>query len=92
MPALFSALFSFLASNVFGKALTVGVIYAVMAIVIPMAIDLVVPFLNLDGISQLSVTPLAGYVFYIFRIDFLLTVMVSAYVARFLIRRLPIIG
>jgi hypothetical protein len=81
MPALFSGLLSFLASSIFGKALMVGLVFALMAIVVPMAIALVEPFLDLSAFN----TALS-------RLDFGLQLVGSALIARFLIRRLPVIG
>ena len=94
MPALFSGLLSFLASNIFGKALMVGLVFAVMAIVIPMAIALVSPFLDLSPLASAFSAMPSGfwYLAAFFRLDFGLSVCLSALVARFLIRRLPVIG
>lgn len=94
MPALFSALFSFLASNVFGKALIVGLVFALMAIVVPMAISLVSPFLIGGQFSAALAGMPSGFFFFaqLCRLDFGLQLVFSALVARFLIRRLPVIG
>lgn len=94
MPALFSSLFGFLASNVFGKALMVGLVFALMAIVVPMAIALVSPFLDASGFNAAMAGMPSGFFFFagLARLDFGLQLIMSALVARFLIRRLPVIG
>lgn len=94
MPALFSALLTFLASNIFGKALMVGLVFALMALVVPMAIALVSPFLDSSGFTSAIAGMPSGFFFFagLARLDFGMQVIFSALVARFLIRRLPVIG
>lgn len=94
MPALFSGLLSFLASSIFGKALMVGLVFALMAIVVPMAIGLVQPFLDLSAFNSALGGMPEGFFFFaaLARLDFGLQIVGSALIARFLIRRLPVIG
>ncbi|MBU0783209.1 MAG: hypothetical protein KJ798_02250 [Gammaproteobacteria bacterium] len=94
MPALFTALFSFLASSIFGKALMIGLVFALMAVVVPMAISLVQPFLDTSGFASAMSGMPTGFFFFasLTRLDFGMQLVFSALIARFLIRRLPVIG
>jgi hypothetical protein len=94
MPALFTGLLSFLASSIFGKALMVGLVFALMAIVVPMAIGLITPFLDLSAFSAALAGMPDGFFFFaaLTRLDFGMQLVFSALIARFLIRRLPVIG
>lgn len=69
-------------------------VFAVMAIVIPAAINLVVPHIGTGSLTSAfsGVAPGIWWFLDMFRLDVGLPLLISGLVARFLIRRLPIIG
>ncbi len=69
-------------------------IFAFMAVVVPLAIGFLVPFVSGTSLTSAFSSLDAGTWFWL---DFLslgygLPLVISAYIARFLIRRLPVIG
>lgn len=94
MPAILSAVLSWLFREAVVKF---GVFTAMMILIrflVPLAIGWIAPFLGIDNLySAFSVfPPFAQYFLALFGFNYGLPLIVSAYVSRFLIRRLPVIG
>jgi hypothetical protein len=72
----------------------VGLVFGLMALVVPMAIALVTPFLDLSSFNAALGGMPQGFFFFaaLARLDFGMQLVFSALIARFLIRRLPVIG
>jgi len=76
------------------KVLIVGAMFAVLSYVVPIAWGYVAPFIGLSGLtSMFNALPLGIYwALYALKFDVGIPLIISAYVSRFLIRRLPFIG
>ncbi len=76
------------------KFLVIAAVYALLVLFVPMAVGYVTPFISTSGLSSLfAAVPDSIYFFlYFFRIDIGMPLCISAAIARFLIRRLPVIG
>jgi uncharacterized protein DUF2523 len=76
------------------KSVVIAAMYAVLVIIVPIAIGFVTPYVGTGNLTSLfgSVPDAIYFFFYFFRLDAGLPMCISACVARFLIRRLPIIG
>lgn len=94
MLSIFAPLISWIFRSVIMKFIILTAVFAVMALVVPMAIDLITPFLGASSLtSAFSGLPSgAWWVLDNMALDYGLPLMISAVIARFLIRRLPFIG
>lgn len=94
MLAIFAPLINFLLRTGIIKFVILTGVFAVLAIVIPMAINLVAPFVGAQSLTN-AFNGLSGGVWFFLdftALDYGLPLLLSAYIARFLIRRLPVIG
>lgn len=92
--AIFGPILTWLVRAVVVKFIVLTGVFAVMAIVIPMAINMISPFLGINSLTGAFSGIDAGVWWFLdfFALDSGIPLVISAYVARFLIRRLPVIG
>lgn len=92
--ALLAPLVNFFLREIVVKFIVLTAVFALLDFLVPMAINYVTPFVSGSSLSS-AFAGLNGGVWYFldfFALDFGLPLILSAYVARFLIRRLPFIG
>ncbi|MBV7267562.1 DUF2523 family protein [Erythrobacter ani] len=94
MFAILRAAFTWLISYVLGKALFVTIFAGLLAIIWTYALDFVGGAVDLqgagDGISSLPADML--FFLLVLRIDIGMPILLGAWIVRFSIRRLPVIG
>ncbi len=93
MPIITAALAWFLRSALL-KATVMGILFAIVTALIPAIISKLAPFIGTDSLNDAFSSIPPGIWFFIdaFQLAFGLPLVISAFVARFLIRRIPIIG
>ena len=76
------------------KFLVLTAVFAVMAVVIPVAISFLAPFLGVGSLNSAFGGIDSGVWWFLdfFALDYGIPLMISAAITRFLIRRLPMIG
>ena len=76
------------------KFVVIGAVYALLVILVPMVVGYVAPFIGTGSLNSLfaAVPDSVYFFFYFFRLDVGLPLTISALIAGFLIRRLPLIG
>lgn len=94
MPAFLWSLVSWIFRGVVVKFVFLTAIFAVLEILIPKAIELITPHLGVQSLSSAFGSFDSGTWWFMdyFALDYGLPLIISAYVTRFLIRRLPVIG
>lgn len=94
MLAILAPLVSWIFRGVVVKFFILTGIFAVMALVIPAAIALVAPHIGIASLSAAFSGMDSGVWWFLdfFALDYGIPLILSAAVARFLIRRLPLIG
>ncbi|OFW07839.1 MAG: hypothetical protein A3G20_06440 [Acidobacteria bacterium RIFCSPLOWO2_12_FULL_59_11] len=94
MQAVLYAVAAWLVREIVIKAAIIGALYWVLAYLLPFVIGYVSPFIGTSGLTSLfNGVPDGVYWFmYALRMDVGIPLLISAYVARFLIRRLPFVG
>ncbi len=94
MLLIFAPVIAWIFRTVVIKFLVLAALFAVLAIVIPLAISYVVPFIFTTSLNSAfsGVDSGVWWVLDFFALDFGVPLIISALVARFLIRRLPFIG
>lgn len=94
---ILSALYAF-AAWLFGeltyKAVMLGVLYFIVSWLMPLVWNYAAPFVGVDSLTGLfNAIPDSVFFFMLgLRMDVGVPLMISAYIARFLIRRLPVVG
>lgn len=86
--------FGFLLREIIVKFTVLTAIFALLALFVPKAIELVLPYISTTGLSGAFSGLGAGVWFWLdaFQLPFGVPLLISAWVARFLVRRLPVIG
>jgi hypothetical protein len=94
MLAILWPLVSWIFRGVVVKFLILTAVFAVMTIVIPVAIAIISPYIGVGSINSAFGSLDSGVWWFLdmFALDYGLPLILSAFVARFLIRRLPLIG
>lgn len=93
LTSFFSGLLSWLFSTVIIKFLIFGAVFLMVTEVIPLIINIFLPSDMGDISSLISGVPSeVGYFLAPFQIGMGIKAMLSAYLARFIIRRLPFVG
>lgn len=94
MLAILAPLVSWIFREVVIKFVVLISVFSIMAIVVPKAIGLVSPLIGTSGLSNSfsGVDPGVWFFLDFFALDYGMPLLISAAVARFLIRRLPVIG
>lgn len=94
MLAIFWPLVSWIFRGVVVKFVILSAVFAVMALVVPLAIEQIAPHLGVNSLSSAFGGLGSGVWFFLdfFALGYGLPLIIAAYVTRFLIRRLPLIG
>lgn len=94
LKSALAPLFGWLVRGAVLKASAFTVIYALVGYLVPLALSYLTPFLGVGNLNDTfsAISPGVWFFLDAFRIDVGLPLLISAAVARFLIRRLPIIG
>ena len=94
MQALLWPIVSWLLREVVLRFVILGAIFLALSVLVPMAVGFLTPWLGTSGLSS-AFTGLSSGVWYFldfFNLGYGVPLMISAFVTRFLIRRLPLIG
>lgn len=91
LASAFSGILNFLFRVVVIKFLVFAVIYITLTEVLPIVIDFALSNKVISG-SLPSISSSIGFYLQYFRLDVAVKLLISAYVTRFLIRRLPFVG
>jgi hypothetical protein len=94
MLAILTPLVSWIFRGVVVKFVILTAVYAVVAVMIPVAISYLTPHIGTGSLTSAfsAVDPSVWFWLDFFQLGFGLPLILSAAVARFLIRRLPFIG
>ncbi|GHU32604.1 membrane protein [Betaproteobacteria bacterium] len=94
MQALLWPIITWLLQTVVIKFIVFSGLLVLLAFIVPVAVDYITHFISTEELtSTFSAIPAGVWYFWdYFLIDFGLPYMIVAYIARFLIRRLPFIG
>lgn len=91
---LLAPIFSFLLREIVVKFIVFTAVFGLVAILVPVAIGYLGPYLSTGGLSS-AFSGLSGGVWFFldfFQLGFGVPLLISAWVTRFIIRRLPVIG
>lgn len=94
MLAIFAPIVTWILREIVVKFVILTALFAVMAIVVPLGIGFVAPFVGVGGLNSAFGGVDSGVWWFLdfFALDYGLPLILAAFVARFLIRRLPLIG
>lgn len=94
MQAILWPIISWLLREVIVKFVVFSAIFALVAFLVPYAIGYLGDFISPGGFTGAFSGLSSGLWWFLdlFRVDYGLPLAISAYIARFLIRRLPVIG
>lgn len=92
--AILAPLVNWIFRGVVIKFVILTAVFGVMAVMVPIAIDLVLPFVGVSSLASAFGGLGADVWFWLdfFALDYGVPLLISAHVARFFIRRLPVIG
>ncbi len=91
---LLAPLVAFLFRDVVVRFLVFTAVFALVAFLVPKAVAYLEPFLGLSGLTDAFAGLSSSVWFFLdfFNLAYGVPLLISAYVSRFLIRRLPVIG
>lgn len=94
MLAIFTPLVAWIFRTIVIKFVILTAIFALLAMLVPMAIGFIAPHIGVSSLNAAFGGVDSGVWWFLdfFALDYGLPLMISAAVARFLIRRLPVIG
>lgn len=94
LPALIQAFAAWLLRPAVLSFVGGTIIYGLLTLLLPYIISYISPFLSTNGLTSAFTAQGSGVWYFLdfFDIGFGLPLMISAWVARFLVRRLPIVG
>ena len=92
LSGFFTKSLSWLFSAVILKFFLFGVVFIALTEVVPVVIELLLPEGNDIGSLLSNIPSEVAYLLSFFKIDVGVKLMLSAYLARFIIRRIPFIG
>ena len=94
MPLILAPLVTWLVRDVVVKFFVFTAVFALVAFLVPKAIAYLGNFINPGGLSSAfgGVSPGVWFFLDFFQLGYGVPLLISAWVARFLIRRLPVIG
>lgn len=94
MQALLWPIVSWLLREVVLKFAVLTSVFLLVAFFVPYAVSLLAPLIGVNGLSSAfgQVSPGVWFFLDFFNLGYGLPLVISAYIARFLIRRLPVIG
>ena len=94
MQAILLPIVAWVLREVVVKFIVLAAVYALLVVLVPIAVAFVTPFISTSGLTSVfNALPDGVFFFlYLFKVDFGLPLVISAAIAGFLIRRLPVIG
>lgn len=94
MYLIFTTALAWFLRSILLKAVVFGIIFALAAALIPFVVEQIAPFIGTAGLTTAFIAIPSGVWYFLdmMRLDFGLPLLLSAFVARFIIRRIPIIG
>lgn len=94
MQAILWPIVSWLLREIIVKFVVFTAVFALVAFLVPKAVEFLAPWLNTAGLAEAFAGLGSGVWFFLdfFQIGFGVPLLISAWVTRFLIRRLPVIG
>lgn len=94
MLAIFVPVVSFLLREVVAKFVVFTAVFGLVAVLVPVVIGYLAPYLGVGALSS-AFAGLSGSVWFFldaFALGFGVPLLISAWVTRFIIRRLPVVG
>lgn len=94
MPALLWSIVGWLVREVLIKFIALAVVFALITVFMPMVFKWLAPFIKTSSLTAAWASVPAGvwWLLDAFKLDVGVPLLISAWVARFMIRRLPVVG
>lgn len=94
LPVLLAPVVGFLLREIVVKFVVFSALFAVLAYLVPKMISYLGPFLGVSSLASAfgSISPGVWFWLDFFQLGYGVPLLISAFVTRFLIRRLPVIG
>lgn len=94
LPALLAPVVSFLLREIVIKFVVLAAIFLVVAELMPLVLEYLAPFILPASLTEVfqRIPPGVWFFWDAFRLDYGIPLMLSALIARFSIRRLPVVG
>lgn len=94
MLAIFAPVVAFLLREAVAKFVIFAGVFGLVAVLVPVAIGYILPWLGASSFSSAfsSVSPGVWFFLDFFQLSFGLPLLVSAWITRFVVRRLPLVG
>ena len=94
MWAIFSAALSWVFRTIIVKFVVIGAVFWLLTYLVPLAIGYITPFIGTSNLTALFNAVPDGLFWFLLALRFVVGIplLISAYIGRFLIRRLPFVG